>query len=384
MKLRAWDENGGTRCLQQVRGIDASVATALEYIGIRNIRQLASASVDHLSKFIRRGRLECSDLVANAAAITQFVVSTTVVNKSILVSVSKSKSSENQKASITPEQSFTVLAWSNCDLLLFREGVYPPIKLDICVQTVNDVEDVIHIRLMHDQFVGVDEKVDLDMSSFLTKRRQEVIPSTCANNLQQNQASFFDSSQEAETENVLIRDKRNLGNVTQDSSIMMAIKRLERHHANAKQQKINLYFKQKKDQNMWTEQQQHKNYVPTDIFQSSTDVFPGSKLSHVKFQQIKQDINFDKKESIHRIPPDEVTAKIRDDPELRFALSNVSDKECRMKRKRKRAKLEAQTNPFSRFALSNKRKADTSRSRSTSTVSSPVFTKPISGLTKNW
>lgn len=381
MKLRAWDESGGATSLQQIEGIDASVATELEYIGIRTIRQLASASVDHLLKFIRRGRGECSELVNNASAIAQFAVSTTVENMRVLISISTSNG--NQKAVDSPKQSCTILVWSNCDLLLFREGVYPPAELEVSAQSINDGEDSIHIRLMQDQFVGLDEKIDLDMSFIMAKE----LLSSVASKTEQTQASFFECSQEIVVEEVLVHEKRNPEPLLQDSGIMMAIKKLEMHHAKAKQQKINLYFKQNKAQNKDMKKQHLENYASTDNIQPSIDNFQGDKLLHNKFRRANNDPKSVTKWLVHRIPSDTVAAKIKDDNggfvEPRYTQSTFTDKDYRMKRKRNEAKNEASTNPFSQFTLSNKRKVDASQLGRKKLDTSSTSIKSTKGMNTN-
>lgn len=361
-------------CLRQIEGIDASIATALEYIGIRTIRQLASASVDNLLKFIRRGRGECSELVKNASAIARFAVSTTVKNKKVLISVSAF--SGIQKAVDPPRQSCTILVWSNCDLLLFREGVYPPVEFELSAQSTNHGEDTIHIRLMHEQFVGLDEKVDLDTSIITAK--EEVFLPPVASKTERAQVSFFDSSQETMVDTVT-HGRENHEPLLQDSGIMMAIKKLEMHHAKAKQQKIDLYFKQEKDQNLGMKKQHLEDYT---LASSIRDIFRDD--NYRKFGQANDDVKAVTMRLVHHIPSDEVTAKIKNDNEgsakPRFAPSTFVDKNHRVKRKRNEAKHEASTNPFSKFTLSNKRKADITQLGKTKLDTLSASTKPTKGM----
>ncbi|DAZ99229.1 TPA: LOW QUALITY PROTEIN: hypothetical protein N0F65_008096, partial [Lagenidium giganteum] len=217
IKLLAWEESGGSLHLQQLSGVNASVASALVYVGIPSIRKLRDASVETMNDFVSPLTLTCGELIQQAREIDDFSISTSV--KDEVVEVVVRRVGQSRRSPEPSSSTFTLIGWIEEEVVLFETNLTCENGFRTELPRKEDTS-TIHIRLLHDQVAGMDSKVDIKenrSSQMGTSRRS---------------APFMKSKpgQFVSTKNVKCLE-------IQESPVLKYIKALESHQKQAKQQK---------------------------------------------------------------------------------------------------------------------------------------------------
>ncbi|TYZ57323.1 hypothetical protein PybrP1_008037 [[Pythium] brassicae (nom. inval.)] len=226
VKLRSWDEGGGAMNLRQIEGVDEHIAKTLAFTGFRSLRNLASASPEHLKQCIGRDLQFCASVVEKAASITDFSLSVLVRDGGIRIAL-KSSRTRSHEASEEKEQSCALLVYVPGQLLHFREGVRMGTLLDVAItNAMTEKHRTVTVQLFHEQFAGMDQRLNAAFD-----QKGEHRSETKANRRSSPTATEALGSKEPSS----VEEG--------DSKLLKAIKKLERHHKSAKQQSMFQYLR---------------------------------------------------------------------------------------------------------------------------------------------
>lgn len=239
VKLWSWDEGGGASCLRQVKGIDSRVVTALEFMGIRSIRELAGADPANLKQRISRDIETCTALVDRASAIADWATTASVLNGVVRLEVKTRCSTRfsTRTAADDAAQTCTLVVWSPASLLLFRERVHADTIIDVEIPDRLDesTRSIIYVRVFHDQFAGMDQRFEIDLDALNQQSSTRPVHATSL-------APKGGTPRTRATGTSGAMDPADP--VSGDSNILKAIKKLERHQKSAKQQSMFQYLRQ--------------------------------------------------------------------------------------------------------------------------------------------
>lgn len=246
VKLRSWDENGGCTSLRQVEGIDMQIATSLEYMGVRTLRQLAGARPGNLTRFVHQDIQLCSNIINRAASIADFfaVVSTLEEIMRVVVKTKPSSTCSPSADESQFKQTCTLLVWVPDKILLYREAVESEATFDVqLTRSVRENNRFVYVRLFHDQFAGMDERFEVDL-------HEEAHTNLAARSTANGAGAELRPSDQVVRSRTLLNQgscgETNDGkppSSIQDSKLLREIKKLERHHKTAKQQSIFQYLR---------------------------------------------------------------------------------------------------------------------------------------------
>ncbi|KAF1320370.1 Serine protease family s10, partial [Globisporangium splendens] len=230
IKLRSWSESIGATFLQQIHGIGAKEARALECMGIQTIDQLAKADPSDMNRYISRDREFCSSLIQEAGSVIEFDSSMAISSDKLRITVNK-KCGERDTPLVSSKQSCTVIVWCRERLLLCRDGIDEPSSFTIELPSeLRRNNSRVFARVFHEQYVGMDQRLELN----LNENEQPQDP--CANQRQNSaeEQGCKETSETTESTNSEAADSVENG----DSHILSKIKALERHQTKAKQQSL--------------------------------------------------------------------------------------------------------------------------------------------------
>lgn len=249
--LRIWNTRNDSTVLRQIHGVVESTEKDLRRMQIRSIQQLAVANPGYMSEIMCKSIKFCTSLVTQAQSIVIFKIQSIIQHDRKNLQIKIGSECVGPMDPRNTKQTCCLIVFCGKKLLSFDDMIKAPTTLLAPMPCELMMNEWVQIRLMHEQYVGLDDYINLPLetggyveygSPFLEGMRQQ-------RSLERDKLK-----------------KEKLSHLKETKKFTKYVNVLTAHHTNAKQQTIRHFMKPTKmispDQQhgIVTPRKRHRNY----------------------------------------------------------------------------------------------------------------------------